>query len=272
MQHQEIQAPEELRDTIQGFWYTAIDFTESQSGFEILPDGYAEIVFYFGSTCSISIHGSLQILPSPFLVGLLGQPVLLHASDRLEVIGIRCFAWTVFDLLGLPSDKDGVRVFEHPIAGLHASLEQLIRAGNVHEALRFVMDYFLNARSRMATKKILSKAGTAMAAANGTLPVKQVADAAHTTVRTLERNFKLASGHTVKDVSGLIRFERARDALWSNPGAHLAALAHELGYADQAHLTREFKRYSGISPAAFARKVRKGKQTLGDDFVAFIQA
>lgn len=271
MQHQEIQSPRELSDTIQGFWYTAIDFTESQSSFQILPDGYAEIVFYFGSTCSIAMQGGLQTLPSPFLVGLLGQPVLLHASERLEVIGIRCFAWTVFDLLGLPSDKDGVRVFAHPVAGLHTSLEQLIQAGNVQEALVFVMDYFLNARSRIATKKILSKAGAAMADANGTLPVKQVAEAAHTTVRTLERNFKLASGYTVKDVSGLMRFEKARDGLWLNPDAHLAALAHELHYADQAHLTREFKRYSGISPAAFARKVRKGKQTLGDDFVAFIQ-
>jgi AraC-like DNA-binding protein len=272
MQHQEIESPEELCETIQNFWYTSIDFEEPQSIFEVLPDGYAEIIFHFGSTCSISINGELQPLPSPFLMGLLGQPVLLHATKRLEIIGIRCFPWTVFDLLGLPSDKDGVRVFEHPVAGLQSSLNKLIQAGSIDEALILVKDYFLNARSQTATKNMLIKAGVAMSDANGTLPVRQVAAAAHTTVRTLERNFKQASGYTVKDVSGLMRFEKVRDNLWLDPDANLAGLAEDLGYADQAHLSREFKRYSGTSPAAFARKIKKGKQALGSDFVVFIQA
>ena len=118
MQHQEFEPPEELRDTIKCFWYNKRDFGELPSGFEILPDGYAEIIFHFGSACSISYNGDLLPLPSPFMMGLLNQPALLYAKNRLEIIGIRCFPWTVFDLLGLPSGKDGVRIFEHPIARL----------------------------------------------------------------------------------------------------------------------------------------------------------
>src|SRR5206468_10737600 len=121
-------SPEELRDTIQGFWYTCIDFRElASSGFEVLPDGYAEIIFYFGSPCSIVTHEGLQPLPSPFLTGLLGQPVIFHAENRLEVIGIKCYPWTVFDLLGLPSGQDGVRAFEHPIAQLQSILNMLMQ-------------------------------------------------------------------------------------------------------------------------------------------------
>ena len=104
------------------------------------------------------------------------------------------------------------------------------------------------------------------------MPVSQVAAAAHATVRTLERKFKQSSGHTVKDVSGLMRFEQARNRLWTQPDEDLAALAHELGYTDQPHLSREFKRYSGTTPAAFARKARDGRQAVPHDFVAFIQA
>jgi AraC-like DNA-binding protein len=99
-----------------------------------------------------------------------------------------------------------------------------------------------------------------------------VAAAAHASVRTLERKFKEAAGHTVKDVSGLIRFEQVRNHLWQHPDTNLAGLAHELGYTDQAHLSREFKRYSGATPAAFARKAKKGRQAVSKDFVAFIQA
>ena len=104
------------------------------------------------------------------------------------------------------------------------------------------------------------------------MPVSQVAAAAHATVRTLERKFRQSSGHTVKDVSGLMRFEQVRIHLWLYPDDSLAGLALELGYTDQAHLSREFKRYSGTTPAAFARKTKERQQTVSNDFVAFVQS
>ncbi|MGI4736230.1 MAG: DUF6597 domain-containing transcriptional factor [Janthinobacterium lividum] len=272
MQYQELEPLEELRDTIKCFWYTRRDFGALPASLEVVPDGYAEIIFHFGSACSISTKEGLQALPSPFMVGLLNQPVLFHAKNRLEIIGIRCFPWTVFELLGLPPGKDGVRIFEHPVAQLQASLAKCIQAGRIAEALALATQYFLQARSRVASDSTLGKAGVAMRAAGGTLPVSQVAAAAHATVRTLERKFKQAAGYTVKDVSGLMRFEQVRNHLWLYPAASLAGLAQELGYTDQAHLSREFKRYSGTTPAAFARKAKRDTQAIPNDFVAFIQA
>src|SRR5580704_16001421 len=131
MQHQEFEPPEELRDAIKCFWYNRRDFGALQSSFEVVPDGYAEIIFHFGSGCSMSHNGGLQPLPSPFMMGLLNQPVVFHTKNILEIIAIRCFPWTVFDLLGLPSGKDGVRPFEHPIAWLHPTLEKSIQAGTI---------------------------------------------------------------------------------------------------------------------------------------------
>ncbi len=270
--HQEFEPPEELQDAIKCFWYNNEDFGEQPSSFEVLPDGYAEIIFLFGSTCSISYDGDLLPLPSPFMMGLLNEPVLFHTKNRLEIIGIRCFPWTVFDLLGLPSSKEGLRMFEHPIAQLQSTLEQSIHAGRIDEALAQVKNYFLNARSGLTVDSMLFKAGVALRVAKGTMPVSQVAAAAHATVRTLERNFKQSSGYSVKDVSGLIRFEQVRNQLWHYPDSNIAALAHQLGYTDQSHLSREFKRYSGTTPAAFARKAKKGRRALSSDFVAFIQA
>ena len=45
-----------------------------------------------------------------------------------------------------------------------------------------------------------------------------------------------------------------------------ADLAQALGYVDQSHLGREFRRYSGTTPAAFARARPRG------DFGGFVQA
>ncbi|MBE9465481.1 helix-turn-helix domain-containing protein [Dyadobacter subterraneus] len=272
MRHQEFEPPEELCDTIKCFWYNTREYGESQSGFEVVPDGYAEIIFYFGSSCSISYHGEMQPLPSPFILGLLNQPIIFYSKNRLEIIGIRCHPWTVFDLLGLPSGNDGVRVFEHPVAQLQSVLSECINTGKIEEAITEVKQYFLNARSQVTADSMLFKAGVAMREANGTMPVSQVAAAANATVRTLERKFKQSSGYTVKDVSGLMRFEQVRNHLLLDPDSNLAGLAHELGYTDQSHLSKEFKRYSGTTPAAFARKTRRGKITLSNDFVAFVQA
>jgi AraC-like DNA-binding protein len=271
MFHQEFESPSALQNVIKCFWYNKIDLGETASNFEVVPDGYAEIIFHFGSGCSILHNGSLEPLPSPFIMGLLNQPAVFNSKKSLEIIGIRCFPWTVFDLLGLPSGKSGVQQFEHPIVGLQPILQEFITSGQIEEAIMHTKKYFMDLHSDALNNTLLSKAGNALRNTNGKITVNQIAAEAHTTVRTLERNFKQSSGHTVKDVSGLMRFEQVRNHLWLYPDTNLAGLAHELGYTDQSHLSREFKRYTGITPSVFARKGKKEKQALSD-FVAFVQS
>lgn len=244
--HREFDPPEALRGAIRCFWHTRREYHGAR--FEIIPDGYAEIVFYVGSC-----YYNGKLLPSPFLMGLLNQPVVLNTEGPVDVIGIRCYPWTVFDLLGLPPDSDGLRVFEHPVSQLQGALQACVADGRIEDAVALLAQYFLRERPAAADGTSF-KAGAAMLEARGALAVSEVAAAAHATVRTLERKFKQSSGHTVKDVAGLMRFEQARNRLWTEPGASLAALAQELGYTDQSHLSREFKRYSGMTPSAFARK------------------
>ncbi len=250
--HREFDPPAPLRDAIRCFWWHRRDAAEAASPFEVLPDGYVEIVFCFGSACSLARDAAWQRLPSPFMMGLLGQPATLRADGRLEVLAVRCHPWAVFDLLGLPAQAAEVQVFEHPIAGLQSTLAQHLDAGRIEDAIDCLAAFFVDTPG---VDRVLSKAGAAMHAASGTLPVSAVAAAAHASVRTLERKFKRSSGHTVKDVSGLMRFEQVRNRLFTSPEICLAGLAQDLGYTDQSHLSREFKRYSGTTPAAFARRL-----------------
>jgi AraC-like DNA-binding protein len=202
------------------------------------------------------------------MIGLLNQPVHFCAENSLEIIAIRCYPWAVFNLLGLQSNTNGVHNLEHPVASLHSTLKEFINAGKIEDAIDLVKLHFLN--TPQTTDIILAKAGTAMTNANGSLAVSEIANAAHATVRTLERKFRQSSGHTVKDVSGLMRFEQARNKLWHDPKTSLAALAYELGYTDQSHFSREFKRYSSTTPAAFARNAKKGQQDVSNNFITFV--
>lgn len=247
--HREFTPPEALRGAIRCFWHSRRESHGPR--FEIIPDGYAEVIFHFGN-CYLDDNP----LPSPFLMGLLNQPVVLITDGPLDVIGVRCYPWTVFDLLGLPPGRDGLRLIEHPVAQLQGALQACVAAGRVDEAVALLAQYFLHAQPA-PLDSTLFKAGAAMLEARGALAVSDVAAAAHATVRTLERKFKQSSGHTVKDVAGLMRFEQARNRLWLEPQTSLAALAQALGYTDQSHLSREFKRYSSMTPSAFASQKRR---------------
>lgn len=51
-----------------------------------------------------------------------------------------------------------------------------------------------------------------------------------------------------------VRIERARQLLAR--GSEITEVAHGLGFADQSHFTRHFKRVVGLAPAAYQRRVR----------------
>jgi AraC-like DNA-binding protein len=63
--------------------------------------------------------------------------------------------------------------------------------------------------------------------------------------------FKRQIGLPPQMVARLARFERLRRLLDRHPAVTLARIASELGFADQAHLNREFKTFSGLTPTQY---------------------
>jgi AraC-like DNA-binding protein len=73
--------------------------------------------------------------------------------------------------------------------------------------------------------------------------------------RQLRRRCCAAVGYSPKTLQRVLRFRRFVSRVDARPDLiDLAALAAEAGYADQAHLTRECGRLSGLTPAALARQ------------------
>ena len=89
-------------------------------------------------------------------------------------------------------------------------------------------------------------------------PHYRVADlASHVgrSVRTLHRRIKASTGLAPKRFLTMQRFRRAvHDIATQNIG--LSLIASDLGFSDQAHLSREFRRHAGVSPGAFKQAWR----------------
>ncbi|RKH63250.1 AraC family transcriptional regulator [Corallococcus aberystwythensis] len=73
-------------------------------------------------------------------------------------------------------------------------------------------------------------------------------------LRTVQRLFNRYVGVNPKWVIQRYRLHEAAERLREVPPPDLARLALELGYFDQAHFIRDFRRIVGRTPAGYARQ------------------
>ena len=172
-----------------------------------------------------------------------GLGVLLDASARSAVD-------TELDLDGALPGLDGLRL----ISQVRAEGDNSRRIDHVRSALEGMLsdrDPTLIAEAR----EISELAG--VAEQDRTVRrVDQLAALAGVSVRTLQRLFDYHVGVSPSFVIRRWRIieaaEAARRAIDTDGGwSGWAAVAAELGYADQAHLARDFRRHLGTSPAAY---------------------
>lgn len=100
------------------------------------------------------------------------------------------------------------------------------------------------------------------------LKVEDLVNRCDVGVRTLQRLFAKCVGVSPKWVIQRYRLHEAAARLAGSPAVSQAGLASELGYSDQAHFVRDFKRIVGTSPAAYARAAREASpQSRGGEAI-----
>jgi AraC-like DNA-binding protein len=85
--------------------------------------------------------------------------------------------------------------------------------------------------------------------AQGTLRIDVLAERLGSSRRQLERDFLDTVGLSPKAFAAIVRFQHAAQRLRVGDAISQAAL--EAGYADQSHLTRDFRRLAGLTPAGY---------------------
>ena len=74
-------------------------------------------------------------------------------------------------------------------------------------------------------------------------------------MRTLHRRMRTSTGFPPKRFLAMQRFRRSVYEI-ATRSAGLSVIAFNLGFSDQAHLTREFQRHAGVTPGAFKQAWR----------------
>ena len=94
-----------------------------------------------------------------------------------------------------------------------------------------------------------------LTATHGGVPVGELIAELGWSPKRLVRRFREEVGVSPKSLARLLRFERAATLLERPDRPGLAVVAAGCGYYDQSHLTNEFRRITGTTPAVYAQSV-----------------
>lgn len=106
-------------------------------------------------------------------------------------------------------------------------------------------------RGVAAVRPELRWAWQQIADSRGSVSVADLADELGWSRRHLSAQFRDEFGMTPRTVSRIARFDAATSLLRGRQQLTLAQVAAHAGYADQSHMTREWRRLGGSSPTAW---------------------
>ncbi|MFI5563819.1 helix-turn-helix domain-containing protein [Amycolatopsis japonica] len=178
-----------------------------------------------------------------FVAGPDTAPWTWETGERAH--GVRFAPGRAGDVLGLGADE--LRDQRVPLADLWGKEGELL-AEQVLSGAASLTDVVARRRAGRADREI----SELIARLDGGAPRVSAALAPFTTgERQLRRRFTLAVGYGPATYLRVSRFQRAIGLAGSAPD--LASLAFSAGYADQAHLSRDCREFSGLKASEFFR-------------------
>jgi AraC-like DNA-binding protein len=186
-----------------------------------------------------------------FVAGLSTSPSIVQGREQWSCVELRLTPLGAHRLLG-------VAMFD--LADESVELEQVVPGANeLEERLReapawtnrfdLIERFFLRrlADSRPPDPGV-EWSWNKLRATRGRAPIRGLVEELGWSHRRLVNRFREQVGLSPKRVARVIRFDHAVTAL--RTGGELVEIAYECGYADQAHLNREFGELAGTTPTA----------------------
>jgi len=244
----ELRLPPPLDRWVECVW-TAESPAVAEAGFDtIVPDGCPELILQLGDPYESLVEGRIEQQPSAFLMGALSGPLRLRARGRTHTVGIRFRPGGLSSFLRVPLRELTDRAV--PVADVFGArgrelAERAAEARGAPDLLRAVEGFLhplLAPRAR----------GRAMAAtlvrSRGRTTIDALAACAGVSTRHVERVFRDEVGLSPKRLARVVRLQEVLRRVGEAPGRWVD-VALDCGYADQAHLSRDFRELTGESPA-----------------------
>lgn len=245
--YQEWPPGDAVRGVVLAYWRVSGDGSSVPSP-AILPDAAVELVFNYGDPVELRSGAGVRLQASRSVVGLLSRGVGLQYGKMVQMFGVRFHPAHAARCLGVAATAlaDDITALAHLSPDLDARLAQLDALDDPSEIERILVTHI---RQASAADPVVVRAVDRLLASDQPVPVVGLARELAISPRHLSRRFVHVVGVRPKLLERLARFARTwRDATMGPP-LTWAELALANGYADQAHLIREFRAFGAEPPA-----------------------
>jgi AraC-like DNA-binding protein len=246
VRYREHSPPPCLAPLVTCFW----EITDGAGSHRVLPDGAMDVLFARGDDRA-SVIGPMtralvtDVLPpgrsaAAWIVGVRFRPGAAGAMLGISARELRDDAVDAGLVWGPSGRTLGARLADARDATMARATLEAELVGRV--------------RSASAPDARVQHVVAMLWAARGELPVPAVAASVDLGERQLERLFEERVGYGPKTFARVARLQRAVDTIAQGRGTTMswASFARTCGYADQAHLIREFRALTGVTPRVYA--------------------
>jgi AraC-like DNA-binding protein len=234
----------------------------------LLPHGYAGLteattprLLVVPATTSVSLVVRLADSPhrpSAFVMGARDSFTVLEGASARSCLVVLLAPPGAYRLLGVPmAELSGQLVDLVEVLGAAGRRlgEQLREAPTWRQRLT-LLDRFLLRRLEAGPQPApeVAWAWERLVATGGAVPIGQLAGEVGWSHKHLIAKFRQQVGLRPKTAARLVRFERVLGRLDEGQRLDWGLVAREAGYADQAHLIRDFHQFTGTTPTAYVAR------------------
>ncbi|MFT3698232.1 MAG: AraC family transcriptional regulator [Kofleriaceae bacterium] len=236
-----VMPPPAIAAWVERFWPVRWDLAQPRES-PTLPYPCVNMVF---GTHRDGVHGTTT---SRFVAQLEGRGWVL--GTKFKPAGFRTLC-----------DRPMHELVDHdvPVAVMFgnagADLDRVVRGATLEDQIAAIADFVVERAQLDPEADALNTIVDQIEASRDLVRVAEVAARVGIPVRSLERMFRVWIGVSPKWVITRFRVQEAAARVAAGEPIGWTALAHELGYFDQAHFIREFKAQVGTTPAQYAASV-----------------
>ncbi len=258
----------ELGSLVESVWYArgVVSYRREQ----VAPTGSTVAAVVLGDPIrqqAANGRGEEFLATTGFLVGPHDEPMINAPTGETHAVGIVTTPIGCRPVLGLaPSDVSG-RVVDleswwSPAVELRAMVIDGIDRGDDPSALLAATEAFVveHCAPGFGDDPALERIGraVAMVEADPLRPIADVASAVGLSHGHLDEEFARLVGLSPRALSRLLRVRRVLEELNGSPADVVwSDLAVRHGWYDQAHMSRDFKRHTGVSPTVYVARRRE---------------
>lgn len=254
-----------LAPWVESYWQVQLDAGPTPKSEIILPNGKIEMIFALDGNYTV-VNRQTNKVHQAWLSGVQHEPLNISYKGKSNLIGIRFHTYGLFPFLRIPVNEtvNAVEPLKDITGKLYEQLFESISHANSTAEVFSILDLFLVRNidhDKVKQFKLMSEI-TRQLNVLPEQPISQLADRMGISQRHLGRICHDHMGVTPKLLARIFRFEKSFSYLYLQKDEEDFKALIDLGFYDQSHFIKEFKRFSGMTPEQYKKRAVESNNFL----------